>query len=90
MPVAPTSDMMKDSSSHSLEACVRARLDSYFADLGDARPQDMLAMVVQCVEAVVVQVALEKTQGNQTRAAEMLGVTRGTLRKKMQSAQTQS
>jgi len=78
---------MKDLAAYSLETCVRARLDRYFADLGDAKPQDVLAMVVRCVENVVVQVALEKTQGNQTKAADMLGVTRGTLRKKMQSAQ---
>jgi len=79
---------MKDPATHSLETCVRARLDRYFADLGDAKPQDVLAMVVRCVENIVVQVALEKTQGNQTKAADMLGVTRGTLRKKMQSAHT--
>jgi len=80
--------MMKHPSPYSLETCVRERLESYFADLGDATPQDMLAMVVRCVENIVVQVALEKTGGNQTRAAQMLGVTRATLRKKMQAAQT--
>jgi len=80
---------MKDPAIHSLETCVRARLDSYFADLGDAPPRDVLAMVVRCVESVVVQVALEKTQGNQTKAADMLGVTRGTLRKKMQTCAPQ-
>jgi len=78
---------MTEPSALSLEACVRARLDCYFADLGEARAHDILGMVVRCVESVVVQVALEKTQGNQTRAADMLGITRGTLRKKMQSAQ---
>jgi len=78
---------MKDPAIHCLETCVRKRLDSYFADLGDAAPRDVLDMVVRCVENIVVQVALEKTQGNQTKAADMLGVTRGTLRKKMQASQ---
>lgn len=79
---------MKEPTVNSLETCVRERLDSYFADLGDAEPHDMLAMVVSRVETIVVQVALEKSQGNQTKAAQMLGVTRSTLRKKMQACQT--
>jgi len=78
---------MKDPAIHSLETCVRERLDRYFSDLGEAQPRDILAMVVRCVESIVVQVALEKTQGNQTKAADMLGVTRSTLRKKMQASQ---
>jgi len=76
---------MKDPGIRSLETCIRERLDRYFADLGEAQPRDVLAMVVRCVEHTVVQVALEKTQGNQTKAADMLGVTRSTLRKKMQT-----
>lgn len=68
-----------------LELAVRAQLEQYFADLGDASPNGLLAMVTHCVERTVVQVALERTAGNQTRAAEMLGITRGTLRKKIQT-----
>lgn len=71
----------------SLELCVRERLDVYFKDLGDAEPHDMLAMVVNCVEDIVVNVALERTQGNQTKAAQILGITRSTLRKKIQMYQ---
>lgn len=66
-----------------LEQSVRDRLERYFSDLGDAEPRDLLAMVVSCVERPVLQVALEKSQGNQSRAAAMLGVTRSTLRKKL-------
>lgn len=67
----------------SLEQSVRDQLDRYFVDLGDSQPRDMLAMVVNCVERPVLQIALEKTNGNQTRAAEMLGITRSTLRRKL-------
>ena len=66
-----------------LEQSVRERLERYFSDLGDAEPHDLLAMVVNCVERPVLQVALEKSQGNQSKAAAMLGVTRSTLRKKL-------
>ena len=68
----------------SLELCVRENLNTYFADLGDAEPNDLLSMVVSRVESIVVDIALERAQGNQTKAAQMLGVTRSTLRKKIQ------
>lgn len=73
-----------------LEHAVRARLDRYFDDLGDSEPRDMLAMVVNCVERNVLQIAMEKTAGNQSRAAEMLGITRSTLRKKLTAYKLQS
>lgn len=71
---------------NSLEACVRENLERYFDDLGgEARPNNVLAMVIDCVERPVLQIVLEKTRGNQSRAAEMLGITRSTLRKKLQA-----
>lgn len=70
-----------------LEQCVRDNLARYFEDLGDAEPRDMLSMVVRCVERPVLLVALEKAQGNQSHAATMLGITRSTLRKKLQQYQ---
>ncbi|MGG4604666.1 Fis family transcriptional regulator [Alcaligenaceae bacterium 429] len=73
------------STTNPLEQSVRDRLERYFADLGESEPRDMLAMVISCVERPVLQVALERTQGNQSKAAEMLGITRSTLRKKLQS-----
>jgi Fis family transcriptional regulator len=70
-----------------LEQAVRNQLERYFADLGDSAPHDLLAMVNLCVERAVLEVALERSDGNQTRAADMLGITRGTLRKKLQTHQ---
>jgi len=68
-----------------LEQCVRDSLERYFSDLGDSQPHDIMAMVIRCVERPVLQMALEKAHGNQSRAAEMLGITRSTLRKKLQA-----
>ena len=66
-----------------LEQCVRDQLDRYFLDLGDSEPRDMLAMVIDCVERPVLQIALERCEGNQSKAAQMLGITRSTLRKRL-------
>jgi Fis family transcriptional regulator len=71
------------SKTNPLEQAVRDRLERYFTDLGDSQPHDMLAMVISCVERPVLLVALEKARGNQSKAAEMLGITRSTLRKKL-------
>ncbi len=67
-----------------LEQAVKDQLERYFQDLGTSQPQAVLAMVNHCVERAVLQVILERAQGNQTVAAKMLGLSRGTLRKKLQ------
>jgi len=70
-----------------LEHAVRAHLLRYLEDLGSAQPHDILPMVMACVERATLQVMLESAQGNQSRAAQMLGITRSTLRKKLQQYQ---
>ena len=71
------------SNSNPLEQAVRDSLERYFADLGDSAPRDILAMVINYVERPILEIALEKTNGNQSKAAEVLGITRSTLRKKL-------
>jgi len=66
-----------------LEDCVRASLDLYFDDLGDADPHDMWDMVMRCIERPLLEAAMARATGNQTRASAMLGITRNTLRKKL-------
>ncbi len=66
-----------------LEDCVRESLARYLQDLGDAEPRDMWDMVMRCVERPVLEVAMERAGQNQSRASEMLGITRNTLRKKL-------
>ena len=40
-------------------------------------------MVLACVEKPMLEYILNKVGGNQSKAAEMLGINRNTLRKKM-------
>lgn len=68
-----------------ISACVRKALDSYFKDLDGEKPSAIYEMVVGCVEKPLLEVILDHAQGNQTRAAEILGLNRNTLRKKMKT-----
>ena len=68
-----------------LEDSVRLSLEQYFSDLGDTDPSDMYEMVIRCVERPILEVAMERAHQNQSKAAQMLGMTRNTLRKKLLS-----
>ncbi|AFZ83840.1 Fis family transcriptional regulator, factor for inversion [Candidatus Kinetoplastibacterium blastocrithidii TCC012E] len=65
------------------EECIRISLARYMNDLGDSKPNDILKMVILCVEKPVIEVALKRANNNQSKTAEMLGITRSTLRKKL-------
>ncbi|GIX15682.1 MAG: nitrogen regulation protein NR(I) [Paracoccaceae bacterium] len=67
-----------------LGAAVEAHLRRYFALHGDALPPPGLhARVMREVELPLIQLTLAATRGNQLRAAEVLGINRNTLRKKI-------
>lgn len=68
-----------------LSRCVRKAIDVYFKDLDGERPCAVYDMVIGCVEKPLIEAVLHRVQGNQTKAAEVLGVNRNTLRKKMKT-----
>ena len=67
-----------------VNACVNNALNSYFKHLDGHEPVNLHALVLKEVEVPLLQKILEYAQGNQTRAATILGLSRGTLRKKLQ------
>jgi Fis family transcriptional regulator len=67
----------------SIEECMLRSLGEYFENLGGARPHALHEMVMTAVERPLLKFALERAQGNQSAAAELLGMNRNTLRKKL-------
>ncbi|MDR1648350.1 MAG: Fis family transcriptional regulator [Zoogloeaceae bacterium] len=67
----------------SLAACVTRALDDYFRDLDGEAPDNIYEMVMRSVEAPMIAYVMAKANNNQTRAAELLGINRNTLRKKL-------
>lgn len=73
------------SNKSSLQDCMHAALDRYFNDMEGHAPTDVYAMMLGEVEQALLDVVMNYTQGNQTRAAEILGLNRATLRKKLRT-----
>jgi len=60
-------------------------LDQYFAALNGDRPGDLYDLVIGEVERPLFKAVMDFTQGNQSQAAGILGINRGTLRKKLRT-----
>jgi two-component system nitrogen regulation response regulator GlnG len=64
-----------------LEEAVRHRLAELLAP--GTEPRDLYATFLGAVERPLIELVLERTGGNQVKAAQMLGINRNTLRKKI-------
>lgn len=60
-------------------------LDQYFAALNGERPGDLYDLVIGEVERPLFKAVMDFTDGNQSQAAGILGINRGTLRKKLRT-----
>ena len=67
----------------SLEGIVDLKLRGCFSNMEKMESGDVHAMVLEQVERPLIRFVLEKTRGNQVRAADILGINRNTLRKKI-------
>jgi Fis family transcriptional regulator len=67
-----------------LSSCAKAALEKYFHDLNGEKPVgDLYDLVIQEVERPLLEIVMKYVKSNQCRAAEMLGINRNTLRKKL-------
>ncbi|MDE0342129.1 MAG: sigma-54 dependent transcriptional regulator [Deltaproteobacteria bacterium] len=72
-----------DYDSLSLEEIIRGRLEDYFRRTRDAHVEKLHATIMGHVERPLIEMTLKAARGNQIRAAQMLGINRNTLRKKI-------
>lgn len=68
-----------------LRHAVKHSIRRYLYELDGAQPSNMYDLVLKQIEQPLFEAILEHTKGNQSRAAELLGLNRGTLRKKLRS-----
>lgn len=73
-----------DARDNELTSTVRKVMRQYFKDLDGEKCTGIYEMVVNAVERPMLEVVMTQAHGNQTRAAELLGLNRNTLRKKLQ------
>ncbi len=66
-----------------IEECVRESLELYFKDLHGVEPAAMYDMMLKVVEKPLLDVVMKHADGNQSKAAEWLGINRNTLRRKL-------
>jgi Fis family transcriptional regulator, factor for inversion stimulation protein len=69
--------------SEPLRDCVRHALERYFSHLDGHEPNGLYDLVIGEVEAPLIEMVMRWSGHNQTRAAALLGINRGTLRKKL-------
>ena len=66
-----------------IDETVRKALDHYFKTLGDQTPHALYDMVVSAAERPLLSYVMQRYHRNVTHAAKALGITRNTLRKKL-------
>ncbi|MEZ0121320.1 MAG: DNA-binding transcriptional regulator Fis [Candidatus Reddybacter sp.] len=80
-------DQLQDGDSpgqaHSLRHCVERAMEEYFSHLDGQTCTDLYQLVLQEVEDPLFNAVMKYTRNNQSKASEMLGLNRGTLRKKL-------
>ncbi len=62
---------------------VTSAIELYLDDMNGYRVNDLYHVVMHEVEPAILSVVMEHVAGNQSQAAELLGISRGTLRKKL-------
>ncbi len=73
----------KKQAAEPLSDCVRNALRDYFKQLNGHSAANMYQMVLAEVEQPLLEIVMDHTSGNQTHAADVLGISRSTLRKKL-------
>ncbi len=79
----PAMTLTDDLKAVTLRDHVERVVRDYFEALDGEVPSDVYELILQEIELPLLTVVLEKTRGNQSKSAQILGLNRGTLRKKL-------
>ncbi|RUO76606.1 DNA-binding transcriptional regulator Fis [Idiomarina tyrosinivorans] len=81
--VSPLTTVGHNAQPKPLRDSVKQALHNFLQQLEGQDPEELYELVLAEVEAPLLEEVMTYTRGNQTRAATMLGINRGTLRKKL-------
>ena len=70
-------------SKKNIQDCIKDNLEGYLQDLRGAEPHAVYDLVVNAVERPMLEVVMLRAEGNQSKAADWLGINRNTLRRKL-------
>jgi Fis family transcriptional regulator len=70
-------------SSITLRQAVKDTLRNYFTNIGGEQPVDFYSILLEEIERPLLEALINYTNYNQVRMAHILGISRGTLRKKL-------
>jgi len=75
---------MSKENRENIQEAISKNLEKYFRDLGEQKASNIYEMVVIAVEKPMLEIVMHRADSNQSQAADMLGINRNTLRKKLQ------
>jgi len=85
MEAAEAQSLNQSVTEETLRDCVSRVLNNYFENLEGQETVDLYELVISEVEAPLMEAVMRETRNNQSKAATMLGLNRGTLRKKLKT-----
>ena len=75
--------LSEDIATITLKQVVRDTLKNYFSNIGNEQPIDFYGILMEEIERPLLEVLINHTHYNQVKMAQILGISRGTLRKKL-------
>jgi Fis family transcriptional regulator, factor for inversion stimulation protein len=66
-----------------LSSQVTRSMRKYFKELDGEAARDLYGMVLKEIELPMLEIVMDQCNNNQTKASEVLGINRGTLRSKL-------
>ena len=78
-----TGDLQTQTKASPLRTQAKVAIKNYLSQLNGNDVDDMYDLVLSEIEAPMLEEVMQYTRGNKTRAANLLGINRGTLRKKL-------